>query len=170
MSWRERLRTPVGQLQLLGGTLAAASVFAVGVGTQTWWFSGYVREKYPEPAPEHLRLAARIAAGETPRAHPEELDGVYYLWMRRGPPEPTERLAVGLAATDSAWLCARVERTLVAGTLEQRRRSLELLAASGAGCAAHSLAWARGRIERLGPAELLTDLDAASRAISLPGR
>jgi hypothetical protein len=163
MSWRATLRSPKGQLRLLVGTLLAAAVFAAGLGTRGTFFEGYVREKYGEPLASEAQAAASLVAGEGAAA-PERLELAYRHWMRGEGGAP---LARALGRRAEGWTVARVERTLVAGTVEQRRRSVALLVEGEVAAGREPVARILERTRRMGPSEVVADLERALAA--LPG-
>jgi hypothetical protein len=132
-AWKQRVRSVQGQLALLAVTYAGAlGLVVLALVLRTVLFERYVREKF-EPMPAPLQAAAqRIASGQQPAdsvmAFNQKEDGLLYgALLQHGVEDPEHRLADALAHHRPRWLLDQVRGTLVAGSLPQRQRALDLL-------------------------------------------
>ena len=153
-AFKQRLRTPMGQVQLMGATLLGAGLFAAFLGTQQAFFESYIVEK-PAPVDAALeRLVDQLEAEEEVALDAKDRARLYELWIQAE--EPPSAAVVAAIAADETWLCERVERSLVAGNIAQRLAAVDL-AQRASRCDA-VLTAARDRASRMGPPKLFEAL------------
>ncbi len=149
----------------MGMTFVVAAALAALLATQLAFFEGYVRQKYPTATPATVRMADGAAAGEpfvVDEGWEERATELYGLWMTG---EADGRpFAAALLAADPDGTLERVQRTLLAGSPEQRARALELLERAGARDLEPSFGWMRDRAERMGKPSLAQAIDEAIAA------
>jgi hypothetical protein len=130
MNSRELRRLRV-QLVLTLGLLAGCVGAAIFTAANRWWFEKWLVEKYA-PLPAQLRAVADSAAqgnlnGEAfARLSNEQRILLYDDWMSRGE-SPLDIAPKALLSAAPDLYIARVERTLVCGSAEQRERGLAFL-------------------------------------------
>jgi hypothetical protein len=163
--WKHELRSPLGQVRLLGVTLLGAAIFAGFLGTQTAWFETFVREKPPEVSAATQRLANEIDEGERVPIDRADLEHLYGMWLVADE-LPSSNIASILTDTDLDWFRDRVERTLVAGTPSQRIRSLALIRTTHDAILVPVLQRALSRYEAIGPDEAIEPCRKTLRVIS----
>ncbi|TNE85996.1 MAG: hypothetical protein EP330_23970 [Deltaproteobacteria bacterium] len=154
-AWKQRLRSPRGQVQLMAATLLGAAVFAGALGTQQAFFERYIVEKPPPVEAATRRLATRLDGGERVDLDSADRTRLYELWLQE-PGSAGAGVAQALGEA-SDWLCARVERSLVAGSTAQRLAAIDL--AQRAEQCTPVLDAARERARAMGPAEVLDALN-----------
>lgn len=159
MTWQDRLRSPQGQVALMAGTFAAAIAVSAGMATQTVWFEGLVRDRHPPVDAATRRLAEDLRAGRVRAIDAADREKLYALWLEE-PGAPGAAVVAQLAASE-AWLCERIDRTLITGTADQRRAAVALAVAAGDPACRVALEQARERVARIGPEGVLPALDAA---------
>lgn len=171
---RAYLKTPAGQLALLGGTFAAALVLACAIATQRGFFERYVRETYAPPA-ERVRAIGRALEGADANRRlaelgPADREALYEAWMQDDEGWPAVAPA-RLVGADPDLFLARARRTLVCGSGAQRRRAARFLIESGHAAAREAVAEALGRARRQHDGELAEALQQTLAAGSGgPGR
>lgn len=153
MRLKDFLRTLRGQGALFGVTALLAVGLAVFLSTQTAFFARYVREKPPEASMEDGRVAAALQTGPQELTN-ERREGIYSLWLSGTEPTPTAVEHLG-----RAWFLARAERTLLAGTVEQRRRAVVMLRTGTPEDAEAVVARALIQVRRVGPDEAIAALE-----------
>lgn len=167
-----RLRTPRGQLELLGATFVVALVLALVLASQRSFFERYVREKYPGPDAASERLAQRIEAGEVDAAAlralpPNGTLGLYHLWMQSDS-NRYPNLPATAAAAHPELVAERVERTLVAGNREQRQKAIDFAVAARHDRLEPPLRFALDRARAARDAEAAEALSSALRRVQQP--
>lgn len=132
---RRFLRTPRGQLALIGVTFAGSIALAAFVATQRSFFEKYVREKYESPAAYIVEIGKKLESDEDVRvvkdlSRADHLK-LYEAWMQSNDTWPAAAARVMIASSPTLYL-HRAAQTLVGGTPRQRRRAVQFLAASDA--------------------------------------
>lgn len=162
MNLRKWLRTPKGQLQLIGLTFLAAFAIAVGASTQRSFFEGYVREKYPAPAAATVELATAIEHGAAAPTDLTAVTALYQLWVQEeGPEARWPSLPGKLASAAPALTRELTERTFVAGSERQADRAVAFAAATKSHALAPALQLGLERSRRLGLAHRAQRYEAA---------
>jgi hypothetical protein len=132
---KQWLRTLRGQLAVLAAVYAGGLALAVAATcVRGVFFERYVREKHEPPSSGLRAEAEAVAAGRAPperaRAWPDrDVDAVYGALARREIDDPHGRLLAALLRLHGPRLLARLRESLAAGSLAQRERAVELLAA-----------------------------------------
>jgi hypothetical protein len=161
------LRTPAGQLTLLGIAFGGVLVLAVVMVTQRGFFEQYVGEEY-EPLPEELQeLTARLEGPDGVREvislTPAQRTLLYGGWISEPDSRPANVPAV-LVAADADYYLSRAGETLVVGSREQRFSAVSFLEQSKSADARLLLLRARKRAESCGDGELADRIrDALAR-------
>jgi hypothetical protein len=161
------LRTPGGQLTLLGIAFAGALLLAVVMATHRGFFEQYVREEY-EPLPGELReLMGRLNGSdglqEVKSLTPAQRTLLYGGWINRPENRPANAPAI-LVAADADYFLSRAEQTLVVGSREQRFSAVSFLEQSKNTEARRILLRARTRAEAGGDDEMADRIrDALAR-------
>lgn len=159
-SW---LRRPSAPAWLIGGTFALAIATAIVFASWRSLFDGLVREKYGTADAAAEATVKQLTAAQPWQPTKEQLEQLYRHWMRGG--DGLEAFARELARQQPQWLAQRVERTLAAGTAEQRRRALALVALVQLVDARPALERALVRAEAVGDAELAAALRSTRDAL-----
>jgi hypothetical protein len=127
------LRSPAGQLSLLGATFLAALGLALAMATQRWFFERYIVEKYRALPAQLAALPPQLTGAEAaplvtalPAADREAL---YEGWMQAD--DWPAGAPAALSRADPELYLRRVKQTLLCGSDEQRRRGVRFLTASG---------------------------------------
>jgi len=163
--WKKKLRSPLGQVQLLGATLLGATIFAGFLATQQGWFESWIREKPPVTSAATERLANDIEAGKELPIDVADLEKLYGMWLVADA-LPTAKVAMVLTTDDPDWFHDRVERTLLAGTPAQRIRALELIQTSRDPELIPVLERSLARYQTIGPEEVI---DPCRHTLSVVG-
>lgn len=150
---KDFLRTLRGQATLFGVTALLAVGLAAFLSTQTAFFARYVQEKPPEASMEDGRVAELLETGPQELTN-ERREGIYSLWLAGTDPSPTAVEHLG-----RTWFLARAERTLLAGTVAQRRRAVVLLHLGAPEDADAVVERARIQVRRVGPDEAIAALE-----------
>ena len=143
---RSFLRTVNGQLALIGAAFLGAVVLAAVMAFSLGFFEGYVREKYPKPE-----------GGDEVADH-------YHTWMLDR--DVSEQFPSSVVGADPEYFRGRVERTLAAGSREQKLRAVLFARLSGDGECVPVLRWGGRRARAVGDEELARRLDEAVAALS----
>jgi hypothetical protein len=159
------LRTLRGQFMLLALMFLGSAAGAVVLASQRGFFEKHIDEKYT-PLPEALRKLAegagegRLNGAEFEKLTPPERLLLYDDWMARVEEGPASTPKVLLAADPQLYL-ARLERSLICGRPEQRRRALRFAELGGNRDAAPVLERVRTWARRRARTELAADVEAA---------
>ncbi len=143
------LRSVPGQLALFGATFVGAVVLAVAiVCLRGPLFERYARETYPPAGAwaqeaarglsvpetalerlEDLRTATteRVRTARETRKQAQDLEELYGLWVLNPDIDTDGLLTVRMTQFVPDWVLDRLQRTLAAGTPEQRTRALHWL-------------------------------------------
>jgi hypothetical protein len=163
--WRSRLRSPQGQLQLLGATLLGCVVLALVLSTQQRRFESLIREKPAETSAATLRLAKDLNAGENLPIDAVDLERLYDLWLISDDSQSPEVVRI-LTQTDPSWFRDRTQRTLIAGSTPQRLRALALIEQSRDKAMLPVLRRVLLRYETMGPHDAILPCQQTLRVIS----
>ena len=148
---RSFLRTVNGQIALIGATFLGAVVLAVVMAFNLGFFEGYVREKYPEPK------GPTLFSGDDLADH-------YHNWMLDR--DVSEQFPSSVVGADPEYFRGRIERTLAAGSREQKLRAVLFARLSGDRGCVPLLRWGGRRARAVGDEELARRLDEAVAALS----
>jgi hypothetical protein len=174
------LRSLPGQLSLFGIAFAGAVVLAVAaVCLRGRIFEPFIREKYPAVDEALEARLCRLAcdalddeeAREELRRLEKQREALYGAWIERPDLDPSGRFARLFGGVHSPWLLARLEQTLVAGNVAQRRRAqtwLKYLPEEMAGEARALAEFARERALHRREDDLVQELDAVLEQLSPP--
>ncbi len=165
---KQRLRTVVGQFELIGLFLCLAVVLATGLATQNSWFRGLVQEKHGEATPADTVRIETVLEQQDPRKTPQEQLEAAYRAAMRAPREPARLAELGarLDAARPTWFRERLRRSLVAGNAAQRARASRLAAGTRNPDYLPTLRGAREFAARTGFDDALTPLDEAIEALT----
>jgi len=164
-SWRAKLRSPRGQVQLLGATLLGSMVLAVLLSTQQGRFESLIREKPAETSAGTLRLAASLTAGEDVPIDAMDLERLYDLWLM-SEDTPSPEVVQTLVDTNRPWFRDRTQRTLIAGSTPQRLRALELIERSRDHAMVPVLRRVLLRYETMGPDDAIAPCQRVIRILN----
>lgn len=163
------LQTPRGVLALLGAALAFSAAVAVALALNRDFFERHVRERYPPPSrrlaelgrgldgERGLRQVRRLSAGERRL--------LYTTWMQVGDSWPPAAARTLVTADPETFLDAAF-KTLIAGSLEQRRRAVSFLVQSRHPAARELLEEALARAEARHETGLAAALREAINALT----
>lgn len=161
---RMRLDTPSGQMLLMAVTLGGAVVLAIIMATQRDFFEQYIRERYPAPPVNVMALLQGLENGSmdasrVARLAPLEQSALYDAWMGREP-SPAESVVPAAMMTHAPQVTlARLERTLVAGSKEQRFKAVDFARRTRTTPVVEVLQRARSHVARMRWHDVLEKMD-----------
>ena len=133
------LRTLKWQLLLTGGLFLGCIVLAILIAANRNYLETFVKEKYktsydnmPRAAQDMIDQAAngQVAEETQKKLSRQHLRYAYEDWMMRSEPA-RPRTPAALVSLNAAFFLEAAERTMVCGSREQRRRSLDFFRLAG---------------------------------------
>lgn len=150
------LRTLRGQLALFGLTTLGALTFAMFLASQTAFFQSFVRESQFSIDPATIKQIdshlEKLMGKETISLTEDQRERVYRMWLfGTDEMQPDSSSLQRFASIAPGWFDKRIERTLVAGNLAQRKRAVEYAVKSKRDGMKNRLKWGLDHANRLGP-------------------
>ena len=164
-AWKRKLKTPEGLAGLFGGTIFVALGIAIVLVSFRGFFEGLIKEKYPALSADAQRVMKRLDK-ESPRrvlvgVEFKLLRQIYGQWMLDPEKGRNLKLAARLHEGRPKETHILIERTLVAGTREQRLEAVEFALATGSSSVAASLSVGLQRAREVGDEAVVAKISEA---------